>query len=382
METNAYDGNGNPTTYSSGSASYDEENRLTAFPAGAQVWGAGYRADGLRAWTRKTATGAKTYYYYDQGNAVLETKADGTMVGMNIFAPDGLVTRWSKLSGTIPVVGDYQFDWQGNAVHCLFSGARYADEPLIHSAYNAWGQRNFVYSNGAGSVSDLLRFGYNARWGYKLDTETGLYYCQQRNYDPANGRWVTRDPIGLDGGVNVYGYCGDRVTLSEDAEGLTAKLCDIDVGIDHWADRFWKNRYHTYFESSECSDMIGDPVITFNPDKGVVIMPKPSIPSKGASVSCTTLNIDRDTERCICGHLKGLIYDNGAVSRLPGIPIPGAGRKPPAGGSFDGQPWVPGRGKNCNDFGAAISDVSDKCEKWLQQINKSGRDRFGRNWDK
>ncbi|MBL8086949.1 MAG: RHS repeat-associated core domain-containing protein, partial [Chthonomonas sp.] len=209
-----------PTTYSSGSASYDEENRLTAFPAGAQVWGAGYRADGLRAWTRKTATGAKTFCYYDQGNAVLETKADGTMVGMNIFAPDGLVTRWSKLSGTIPVVGDYQFDWQGNAVHCLFSGARYADEPLIHSAYNAWGQRNFVYSNGASSAADLLRFGYNARWGYKLDTETGLYYCQHRYYDPANGRWVTRDPIGFRGGFNHYGYCSNDSVQGVDPQGL------------------------------------------------------------------------------------------------------------------------------------------------------------------
>ena len=218
-----YDGNGNPTTYGGKAATYDEENRLTAYPNGSNTWGAGYRADGLRAWTRTSATGAKTYYYYDQGNAVLEMKSNGTILSTNVFAPDGLVSRLSWLTtsggGTASCWGDYLFDWQGNAVHCLFSGGNLIEdgEPLVHAAYNAWGQRNFVYNNGA--WPDLLRFGYNARWGYKLDTETGLYYCQHRYYDPANGRWVTRDPIGFDGGLNLYGYCAGAPILQMDQYG-------------------------------------------------------------------------------------------------------------------------------------------------------------------
>ncbi len=222
----------------------------TPFPSGSGVWGQVTERMGFalgRAKPRRVPR--RIINYYDGGNAVLETKADGTIVGMNIFAPDGLVTRWSKLSGTIPIVGDYQFDWQGNAVHCLFSGARYADEPLIHSAYNAWGQRNFVYSNGAGSVSDLLRFGYSARWGYKLDTETGLYYCQHRYYDPQNGRWVNRDPMGYFGGFNLMAYCFNRPITQKDATGFSVRICrrNLDyndggfwpavggqMGADHW----------------------------------------------------------------------------------------------------------------------------------------------------
>ncbi|MBL8040005.1 MAG: RHS repeat-associated core domain-containing protein, partial [Chthonomonas sp.] len=182
-----------------------------------------YRADGLRAWTRTSATGAKTSYYYDQGNAVLEMKSNGTILSTNVFAPDGLVSRLSWLTtsggGTASCWGDYLFDWQGNAVHCLFSGGNLIEdgEPLVHAAYNAWVQRNFVYNNGA--WPDLLRFGYNARWGYKLDTETGLYYCQHRYYDPANGRWVTRDPIGFDGGLNIYSYCGSSPAAYMDSTG-------------------------------------------------------------------------------------------------------------------------------------------------------------------
>ena len=90
-------------------------------------------------------------------------------------------------------------------------------QPLEHCAYNAWGQRNFVYTNGGSQ--DLLRFGYNARWGYKLDSETGLYYCQNRYYDPGNGRWLTRDPIGYAGGANLYGYCGGGPVNEADPSG-------------------------------------------------------------------------------------------------------------------------------------------------------------------
>jgi RHS repeat-associated protein len=89
---------------------------------------------------------------------------------------------------------------------------------LIHSAYNAWGQKNYLYP--ANFNNELHRFGYNARWGYRTDTETGLVYCQNRYYDPANGRWVTRDPIGYAGGVNLYGYCESGPVGATDPWGL------------------------------------------------------------------------------------------------------------------------------------------------------------------
>ena len=52
-------------------------------------------------------------------------------------------------------------------------------------------------------------FGFGGQAGYYTDTETGLILCTHRYYDPANGRWLTRDPIGYAGGVNLYGYCGN-----------------------------------------------------------------------------------------------------------------------------------------------------------------------------
>ena len=55
--------------------------------------------------------------------------------------------------------------------------------------------------------------------GYVKDA-TGLYYCQNRYYDPANGRWLTRDPIGYEGGINLYGYCGGGPVGAVDPWGL------------------------------------------------------------------------------------------------------------------------------------------------------------------
>jgi RHS repeat-associated protein len=44
-----------------------------------------------------------------------------------------------------------------------------------------------------------------------LDDETGLVSYTYRYYDPALGRWVNRDPIGKNGGRNLYGYVGNAV---------------------------------------------------------------------------------------------------------------------------------------------------------------------------
>jgi RHS repeat-associated protein len=62
-------------------------------------------------------------------------------------------------------------------------------------------------------------YSYNAKSGYYYDSETEFYYCTHRYYDPKNGRWLTEDPIGFEGGLNLYGYCGNGPVGSVDPEG-------------------------------------------------------------------------------------------------------------------------------------------------------------------
>jgi hypothetical protein len=48
----------------------------------------------------------------------------------------------------------------------------------------------------------------------------GEHYNYFRDYDPAIGRYVESDPIGLRGGLSTYGYVGANPIQYSDAEGL------------------------------------------------------------------------------------------------------------------------------------------------------------------
>lgn len=51
-------------------------------------------------------------------------------------------------------------------------------------------------------------------------TWTRLHYNYFRDYDPAIGRYVQSDPVGLDGGLNTFGYAAGSPLSNSDPEGL------------------------------------------------------------------------------------------------------------------------------------------------------------------
>jgi RHS repeat-associated protein len=68
----------------------------------------------------------------------------------------------------------------------------------------AWRQRRTVWGQvvaGGGGADCLLRFP-----GQYADAETGLHYNLARHYDPATGRYLSPDPLGLVGGPDPHGY--------------------------------------------------------------------------------------------------------------------------------------------------------------------------------
>ncbi|MBD3232601.1 MAG: hypothetical protein GF315_02645 [candidate division Zixibacteria bacterium] len=56
--------------------------------------------------------------------------------------------------------------------------------------------------------------------GQYYDNETGLHYNYFRFYDPKTGRYLTPDPIGLAGGINLYAYANQNPINSVDPFGL------------------------------------------------------------------------------------------------------------------------------------------------------------------
>ncbi|KVN60019.1 RHS repeat-associated core domain-containing protein [Burkholderia stagnalis] len=99
--------------------------------------------------------------------------------------------------------------------HCDQIGTPYllTDElgdVVWEASYKAWGQAREIIARvskvGGITPRNPVRF-----QGQQADDETGLVYNRHRYYDPDLGRFVSKDPIGLAGGVNPYQYAPNAI---------------------------------------------------------------------------------------------------------------------------------------------------------------------------
>src|SRR5437868_5173475 len=58
-----------------------------------------------------------------------------------------------------------------------------------------------------------------------LDDESDLIYYGHRYYSPTQGRWLTRDPLGEDGGENLYAFLAGNPLDDSDILGLCGCTC-------------------------------------------------------------------------------------------------------------------------------------------------------------
>lgn len=199
-ESFVYDDNGNPTTYKGTSGfTYDPNNHLTTIPNELTM---GYH-QGLRAW--KDDGTDRTYYLYSGATPVCEMDEDGDVIAVNTFGANGLVARQD---GETTVY--YTFDEGGNVAQTIESDG----DVLSTELYDSYGNRLTI------TGTNDTPYGYGAQHGYYTDRETGLVLATYRYYDPTEGRWLTRDPIGYAGGLNLYGYCGGNPVNGIDPLGL------------------------------------------------------------------------------------------------------------------------------------------------------------------
>jgi RHS repeat-associated protein len=66
--------------------------------------------------------------------------------------------------------------------------------------------------------------------GQYYDAETGLHYNYHRDYDPSTGRYLQPDPIGLEGGPNLYSYVLNDPIGITDPEGLDPQVPSEEGG--------------------------------------------------------------------------------------------------------------------------------------------------------
>lgn len=150
--------------------------------------------------TRLVRSGFTVVQERDSNNNVIRDYSWGLNVGGGIAGLLDLAQNGSSYS--------YIYDGKGN-VSALLDDAQSVVQAY---AYDPFG----VAISSIGSVNQP--FQYSTK---RFDSQTGLVDFGYRNYNPAAGRWMTRDPLGESSSMNLYTYAANDPVLYNDLFGLT-----------------------------------------------------------------------------------------------------------------------------------------------------------------
>jgi RHS repeat-associated protein len=246
-----YDANGNPTTYRGQTFLYDIRGRLVGirdkskyvvdglgrrltkivrsadapatFPGDAtgdnlldaEDWWtvAAHRGQLAASYPRDNCDGIGTYIDDADVQCVKNQEAAAIAAGYlewTDFAydqdgrPIGEYTSGGRIRETI-YLGDLPVGvWDGTTAYRVFADHLGTPRGIVNAAnQNIWQWEGEPFGNHLPTGSFL----YNARFpGQTYDAESGLFYNGFRDYDPRTGRYVESDPVGLEGGLNLYTY--------------------------------------------------------------------------------------------------------------------------------------------------------------------------------
>jgi RHS repeat-associated protein len=192
-----YDGNGNLLDDGERTYQWDAKNRLIEAKRGADTWQWSYNAFDQRVSEKKNGVVTKRWVWAGVNQPAEERDAAGYV--MRRFYPQGEQAGATKFYYTKDHLGSIREVLGANGT--MVSSSR----------YDAWGIRATV------GPQDAASFGFTGHLEHK---ELGLVFTLYRAYDPVTGRWLSRDPIGEDGGINLYGYVANNPINLWDPFGL------------------------------------------------------------------------------------------------------------------------------------------------------------------
>ena len=226
LRETSHDVDGNMTSDGVFAYAYDAPNRLASVSLnGITLVANQYDYRGRRI--RKTTSTAETTFVYDGWNLVYECEVSGETTNETFYC-------WGNdLSGTLQGaggVGGLLYLKRNGAIYVPHADAygnilRYTDTAgtvVAAYEYDAFGKTIAQ----TGPMAEVFRIRFSSKY---FDSETGLYYYGYRFYAPALMRWLNRDPIEEDGGLNLYGFCGNNSILNIDVLGNERNEVPIDA---------------------------------------------------------------------------------------------------------------------------------------------------------
>ena len=181
--------------------------------SGVLIGRVGFGYDGMGRRVRKSGGGGTTRYVWDGESLLAELDTLGQLVaGYTDYGLDEIasVLRRDRVDSTYYYVQDYS----RNVVAIL---ARTAGGNVIDNQYR-YEPFGTLQGNTSAPIPNSRQFA-----GREYDAETQLYYDRARYLDPTLGRFVSEDPIGLNGGINLYGFVGNDPINGWDPSGTSCK---------------------------------------------------------------------------------------------------------------------------------------------------------------
>jgi RHS repeat-associated protein len=165
--------------------------------------------------------GIATRFFYDSANILQERNDDGS-VGASFLPGLRLDAMYGRTKGVVKT--EYLTNKSGTTI-----GITDAAGNLV----TCYSHEPYGKSTQTGAADDNSR-----AFTGREDDATGLLYYRARYYDPASGRFISEDPIGVFGGLNLYRYLDNDPINFTDPSGL---LLFDEAG--RYATQWYADRY-------------------------------------------------------------------------------------------------------------------------------------------
>jgi RHS repeat-associated protein len=193
-----YDANGNMTSDGTHSYTWDARNHLTSIDAGNT---ASFAYDPFGRRVSKAILGTTTTFIYDKGDAVQE------LIGGSSTA-SSLMGRRDEVFQRTDSAGARNF-----LTDVLGSTLALTDSAGVLQTQYTFDPFGSTTTSGSSSTNSI------AYTGREVDA-TGLYFYRARYYSSAMQRFLSEDPSGFKGGINLFSYVGNNPVNFVDPLGL------------------------------------------------------------------------------------------------------------------------------------------------------------------
>jgi RHS repeat-associated protein len=183
------------------------------------VFAEGYAYDALgRRVATTTQEGAVRHVYDNNWQCIADVDATGNVLFSYVWG-DGIDNLLAVR------IGDETYTALTDIQGTVWGFTDGNGEVVARWTYDAWG--NVLSSNVSVTALASLRYRFQGR---ELSAVTGLTNFRMRWYDPETGRWLSKDPIGLNGGMNLYVFLDNNSLNRRDPQGTVAWFVGMGIG--------------------------------------------------------------------------------------------------------------------------------------------------------